>query len=115
MFTVSESAARELLSAAARSQADGLGLRVAASRQADGTLRYGMGFDEVREEDEATEQSGLQVLVGAPSRALLADTRLDYVEVEPGRFDFVFAQADAGDEPAPAKGCGSGGCGSCRS
>lgn len=122
MFTVSEAAAREILSAAARSQAEGLALRVAARLEVDGSIAYGMGFDEAREEDEATEQCGLQVLVGAPSRPLLAEVQLDYVEVEPGRFDFVFApataggepaSAPAGDEPAAAKGCGSGGCSRC--
>jgi iron-sulfur cluster assembly protein len=114
MFTITEPAARELLAAAARSQAEGLALRVAAQRQPDGSLRYGMGFDEARENDEATEQCGLQVLVGAPSRALLSDTVLDFVELESGRFDFVFAPAAATAEAeAPAQGCGSGGCSRC--
>lgn len=113
MLTVSEAAVREILSAAARSQADGLALRVAAKRLADGSISFGMGFDEVREEDEATEQHGLQVLVGAPSRALLAGMRLDHAEVEPGRHEFVFVAADEAEAPAPAAGCGSGGCSRC--
>ena len=119
MFTVTPSAARELLAAAQRSAAGDLALRVAARQHPDGRLEYGMGFDEFREEDEATEAHGLRLLVGAPSRALLADTQLDFVEIEPGRHDFVFAAANAesADEPAPAapagKACGSGGCNRC--
>lgn len=111
MFTVTTAAAREILAAAERSQAAELALRVAARQLADGSIEYGMGFDEAREEDEATEVAGLQVLVGAPSRPLLVDTQLDYVEIEPGRFDFIFAPATAA-EPA-ATGCGSGGCSRC--
>jgi iron-sulfur cluster assembly protein len=115
MLTVTEAAAREILAAATRSQASGLALRVAAKRHDDGTVSYGMGFDEAREGDEATDQHGLQVLVGAPSRALLDELQLDHVEVEPGRFDFVFAAADAAEvpTPTPTPGCGSGGCSRC--
>jgi iron-sulfur cluster assembly protein len=119
MFTVSSAAARELLAAAERSQAGELALRVAARRQADGSIEFGMGFDDFREEDEATEVEGLRVVVGAPSRALLASTRLDYVEVQPGRYDFIFAEtadeteAHAQQPAPPAKSCGSGGCGNC--
>jgi len=111
MFIVTPAAAHEILAAARRSQAAELALRVAARRLADGSVEYGMGFDEVREEDEATEFAGLQVVVGAPSRPLLADTQLDYVEIEPGRFDFIFAPAVAAEPAAP--GCGSGGCSRC--
>jgi iron-sulfur cluster assembly protein len=114
MLTVTEAAAREILSAAARSQAEGLALRVAAKRHDDGSVSYGMGFDEAREGDEATDQHGLQVLVGAPSRALLAEMQLDHVEIEPGRYDFVFvAASDAVEQSAPSSGCGSGGCSRC--
>jgi hypothetical protein len=52
---------------------------------------------------------------------LLADTVLDFVEVDPGRFDFVFTVAreptatDCGSATpgVTRSGCGSGGCGSC--
>ena len=48
MFQVTHSAANEILAAAARSDAAGLALRVAARKVADGSIEYGMGFDEVR-------------------------------------------------------------------
>lgn len=114
MFNLTPAAAREILAAAQRGQAENLALRVAARQLADGSIEYGMGFDEWREQDEATEVEGLRVLVGAPSRALLADTWLDYVEIEAGRYDFVFAPAGGPDEAsAPAKACGSVGCNRC--
>ena len=120
-FTVTPAASEEILAAAARSSADGLALRVAARQVADGSLEYGMGFDERREDDEPAEFGGLTVLLGSPSRPLLADTVLDYVEVTPGRFDFVFipppepmAAGFGAQAPTQAQGaCGSGGCGSC--
>ena len=121
MFNLTPSAANEIRAAASRSDAAGLALRVAARQAADGSLEYGMGFDEQREDDEPTEFDGLTVLVGSPSRPLLADTVLDYVEIEPGRFDFVFIAADGvappdGESAGPekgARGCGGGSCGNC--
>ena len=121
-FSVSAAAAGEILAAAARSDAAGMALRVAARQVADGSIEYGMGFDEQREDDEPVAFDGLTVLVGSPSRPLLAGTVLDYVEVEPGRFDFVFIPpaGDAGaacDSAAPKarEACGSGGCAGCGS
>ena len=50
-FEVTPTAARELLAAAERSGAAGLGLRVAARPSAQG-LGYALGFDEPAPEDE---------------------------------------------------------------
>ena len=114
-FTITPAASAEVLAAAERSSAVGMALRVAARQVADGSLDYGMGFDEQREDDEPVAFDGLTVLLGSPSRPLLQDTVLDYVELEPGRFDFVFVPPGTapGDGPPKAKGgCGSGGCGS---
>lgn len=121
MFHVTSSAAQEILAAAARSDAAGLALRVAAQQTADGSIECGMGFDEPRDDDVPATFDSLTVLVDSPSRALLAGTVLDYVEIEPGRFDFIFippaepASTGCGSS-APAKargGCGGGTCGSC--
>jgi iron-sulfur cluster assembly protein len=119
-FTVTPAASQEILAAAARSNADGLALRVAARQIADGSLEYGMGFDEQREDDEAAAFGDLTVLLGSPSKPLLAGTVLDYVETAPGHHDFIFipppepaAAGCASHEPAQARGaCVSGGCGS---
>jgi iron-sulfur cluster assembly protein len=128
MFRITPAAAREVLAAAERSNASGAPLRVAAREREDGSIEFGMGFDAERVDDEVSEVEGLQVLVGGRSRALLAAVEMDYVEIEPGRFDFVFAtpgtEADAADgstaQAAPAApvaaapgGCGSGGCSRC--
>jgi len=103
MFTVTLTASKEILAAAERSDAAGMALRVAARQVADGSIEYGMGFDEVREDDEPVDFGGLTVLIGAPSGALLADTVLDYVEIAPGEHDFVFLEP----EPSQARGCAS--------
>ena len=55
MFNVTTCAAEEILAAARRSGATGLALRVAARQVADGSIEYGMGFDEARESDEPVD------------------------------------------------------------
>lgn len=112
MFQLTPAAAQEIQLAAPRSGADGLGLRVAARVEADGSLAFGFGFDEAREGDLPLEIAGVQVLIAAPSQPLLEDTQLDFVEVAPGQRGFVFTPQDA-PAAAPSRGCGSGGCGSC--
>jgi iron-sulfur cluster assembly protein len=120
MFNVTPTAAQELLAAAARSDAAGMALRIAARQIADGSIEYGMGFDDEREDDEPVAFDGLTVLLGSPSRPLLQDTVLDFVELESGQFGFVFIPPGAlpggggGCSSGTAKtqgGCGSGGCG----
>jgi iron-sulfur cluster assembly protein len=111
MFNVTAAAAQEILAAATRSDAQGMALRVAARQVADGSIEYGMGFDEAREDDELAQFGALTVLVGSPSKPLLAATVLDYVEIESGRFEFIFAPPEA--ESAPRGGCSGGGCTGC--
>jgi iron-sulfur cluster assembly protein len=122
MLTLTPAAAQEILSAAQRSNAAGMALRVAARQAADGSIEYGMGFDEERDDDVPAEFGALKVLVGSPSRPLLDATVLDFVEIEPGRHDFVFIPLDepfasasgcASTAPKEPGTCGSGGCGRC--
>lgn len=113
MFTMTSTAAKEILAAAERGGSTGVPLRVAARQEADGSIGYGMGFDEQREDDNLLQLEGLQVLIGSRSDPLLQDTLLDFVELAPGEFEFIFARADSQPPEAPARACGSGGCGGC--
>ncbi len=113
MFTVTTSAANEIQSAAARSDAAGMALRVAARQTADGSVEYGMGFDEPREGDMPLQIEGVNLLIAPPSQPMLDDVVLDFVELEPGSFNFIFADRNAPGIEAPAKACGNGGCNGC--
>ncbi len=115
MLTLTVSAATQIRKAAADSGASELALRVAARREADGSIVYGMGFDELREGDMPLEVEGIPLLIAAPSQPLLQGTQLDFVELEPGSFNFIFVPADAAAEEPARRSCGNGGCGSCAS
>ncbi|WP_119289900.1 HesB/IscA family protein [Azohydromonas sediminis] len=111
MLTVTDAALEQIRSAALQGRAVGMALRVAARRADDGSIEYGMGFDDTHDEDEALEFDGLTVVVAAASRPLLRGTTLDWVELEPGERRFIFIPP--ADEAPPARGCGSGGCSRC--
>jgi iron-sulfur cluster assembly protein len=115
MIQLTETALSQIRSAALQGRAVGMALRVAARRADDGSLEYGMGFDETADDDEPLEHEGLTVVVGPDSRALLAGTTLDYVEIEPGDFRFIFIPPSAQPELPPGTACGNGGCPSCSS
>lgn len=113
MFSVTSSAAAEIAGAAARSDAAGMALRVAARQSADGSVEYGMGFDEPREGDMPLQIQGVNLVIAPASQPILESVVLDFVELEPGNFNFIFADQNApGIEPA-AKACGNGGCNGC--
>ncbi|MBK6359272.1 MAG: iron-sulfur cluster assembly accessory protein [Comamonadaceae bacterium] len=113
MFTLTTSAAQQIQQAAASSGAQEMALRIAAKIDPDGSKQYGMGFDDPTEEDMKLDLKGVAVVIAGESQVLLADTVLDYVELNPGEFNFIFINArDFQDEvePAPSGGCGSGAC-----
>lgn len=113
MFSMTRNATEQILAAAERSNAAGMALRIAARQGADGSIDYGMGFDDQREQDAPLQFGELTVLIAPPSQPLLQDTVLDFVEIEPGEFNFVFAEAEPAAPEAPAPGCGGGGCSKC--
>lgn len=72
---------------------DNTPLRVAATRHADNSIHYGLGFDDVGsggEEDHCFESNGVELVVAESSLGLLDGTTIDFVELEPKQFHFVF-------------------------
>ena len=81
MFSLTTAAAQQIQQAAGASGATDLALRIAAKVDADGSLQYGMGFDEPKDEDMRLDLAGIAVVIGGESQELLADTVLDFVEL----------------------------------
>ncbi len=46
MITITPAAARQIQRSAQQGQMEGLAMRIAARRNPDGTIHYGMGFDD---------------------------------------------------------------------
>ena len=90
MITVTRSAAKEIKSNAQRGDMEELGLRLAASREPDGGIQYRMGFDEMTLNDLVVSSGGVDVIVAQSDKPLLNGVVLDYVEMAPGEFQFIF-------------------------
>lgn len=114
MFTLTATAAQQIRQAARESDAEQLALRVAARREADGSIGYGMGFDDVADNDTRLMLEDVAVVIAAAHADLLEDTVLDFVELEPGQFNFIFVSQQPVTQAPAASGCstGGGGCSS---
>lgn len=109
MFQITVAAAAQIRSAA-EVQDDEPTLRVAAKIEDDGALVYGMGFDEERENDTVIECEGVTLLISPRSLEFLDEATLDFVELHPGEFQFVFLNPK---EAGCSGNTGPSGCGTC--
>ena len=115
MFRLTPQAATQIRNAALAADSAAMALRVAAKPGVDGEIEYAMWFDDEHENDTALSLEGVRVVISKHSAALLAGIELDYVELTPGEFNFIFVPCDAapGSAPSSASGCGGGCSGGC--
>lgn len=91
MMTITPAAAAQIKAAAKQGRMEGMALRIAAQRSTDGSIQYAMGFDDAnRADDTRFNSEGVDLVVASTSTMLLEGTTLDYVELEPGRQEFIF-------------------------
>jgi iron-sulfur cluster assembly protein len=92
MFTITQRAAQQILQAAQEGNMEGLALRLAPYRQNDGSIEYNrMGFDEIKAGDIHLLCEGVNIVFEPIYKELLEDALMDFVEIEPGEFCFIFA------------------------
>ena len=90
MITVTKEAAEQILKSAEDSDTEDVYLRMAAKQEDNGNIEYGMGFDDINEDDMLIKSEGVRIIISPSSQLLLKDTVIDYVELEPGKFRFIF-------------------------
>lgn len=90
MLKVTKNAAKQILESAEQGENDGLPLRIAARRADDGSIQYAIGFDSRRDGDLHFDSKGVDIVIDETGKALLQGTTVDYVEMEPGQFSFIF-------------------------
>ncbi len=113
MISITAPAAKQIRQSARESGAGEMGLRLAAKQAADGSIEYGMGFDESREEDLLFTQHGVTIFFAPEYGPLLKGTEIDFDELTPGQGDYHFIFLNPNDPhfvpPNPnATACGSG-------
>ncbi|NOZ11095.1 MAG: iron-sulfur cluster assembly accessory protein [Gammaproteobacteria bacterium] len=91
MIKLTQSAADQIMASAKESNITELRLRLAATKKDDGTIDYGMGFDDNHTDtDYEFEVKGITMVWAHNSATLLTGVEIDYVEITPGKFHFIF-------------------------
>ena len=90
MLKLTDAAIKQIGIAAAQGGAEGLALRLAANRSDDGSINYLIGFDEPKEEDFKIESDGVTVVIEPEHINMLDGATMDFVELEPNDFRFIF-------------------------
>lgn len=90
MFTLTPQAANEIRRSIQQGDHTGLALRIAASRMPDGGIDYRLGFDQIGEHDTHLTSEGIDLVIAKQDLALLNGAVMDFVEIEPGQFRFIF-------------------------
>jgi iron-sulfur cluster assembly protein len=90
MFKLTTAAAEQVVKAAQQGGTEGMSLRLAAFQKPDGAIDYRIGFDEPTEDDIRMTCEGVDVVMTPEQVPLLDQTTMDYVEMEPGQFRFIF-------------------------
>lgn len=103
IITLTAAAVEQIHLSAQQGGMDRLALRIAATRQDDGSILYAMGFDESSMEDELIRSGGVTVVIAPKEKALLQGTVLDYVELEPGDFKFIFMNPNDANYSPPTE------------
>jgi len=105
MITVTAEAAKQIKLSAKQGKSEGMPLRIAATRNEDASIHYGMGFDDSKEDDISITSQDIELVVSPISAELLNNTVLDFVELEPGKQQFIFMNPnDPGYTPPQENG-----------
>jgi len=103
MIKVTQAAAAQIKLSADQGKTEGMSLRIAASRNDDNSIHYGMGFDDGKEDDITVTTEEIDIIVSATSAELLKDTTIDFVELEPDKFQFIFMNPNDPNYKPPAE------------
>ncbi|MDH3386582.1 MAG: Fe-S cluster assembly protein HesB [Gammaproteobacteria bacterium] len=91
MISLTSAALEQIRVSAAEDDMQSLPLRIAIKEQDDGSFHYAMGFDEQRlPGDNFLSFDGVNLVVSQASKDLAEGMTIDFVELEPGKPEFIF-------------------------
>ena len=91
MISLTSAALEQIKLSRAQDEMQSLPIRIAIKEQDDGSFHYAMGFDEQRlPGDNFLNFDGVDLVVSANSKDLAEGMTIDFVELEPGRHEFIF-------------------------
>lgn len=90
IFEITDAASAQIIKSAKDSDSEGWPLRIAVNITDDGKYNYVMGFDQSKEEDLRLKINKIEVIISPDSMINLKNCKLDYVELEKNRNEFIF-------------------------
>ena len=63
MITVTTAAAAQIKTSAEQGKTEGMSLRIAAERNDDNSIHYGMGFDDSKEDDVKVAAGDIEIIL----------------------------------------------------
>ena len=94
---MTKAAADQAKKSALEAKLDNTPLRIAATRNADNSIHYGLGFDDVGsgdEKDHHFESNGVELVVAESSFGLLDGTTIDFIELKPKQFSLCVPESE---------------------
>jgi iron-sulfur cluster assembly protein len=102
MIKLTSEAAKQIVFSAEQTNMQTMPLRIAIKEQDDGSFHYAMGFDEQRlPGDVFVNVDEIHMVVSERSKDLAEGMTIDYVELEPGKLEFIFLNPNDPTYSAP--------------
>ena len=102
IITLTKNAAQKIQESAETTDMQEVSLRIAVSKNQDESFEYAMGFDDAfADTDMKITSNGINLVVSEKYLPLLKDMVLDYVELEPNEFRFIFLNPNDPSYKAP--------------
>ena len=104
MIKLTDQALEQIKLSAEQGGTASMPLRIAVKRLDDGSFHYAMGFDEQRlPGDSFVNIDDVSMAVSETSKALVEGMTIDFVELEPGKQEFIFLNPNDPDFVPPQR------------
>lgn len=112
MITVTPQAAKQIRISSEQNESEEMALRIAVKKMEDGSFEYGMGFDEIKDEDVDVKTEGVTIIFAPEYGPLVKGMTIDFVEFEEGKYNFIFLNPNDPSFIPPIEESAGGSCSS---
>jgi iron-sulfur cluster assembly protein len=112
MIIVTPQAAKQIRISSEQGDNTELVLRIAVNKLDDGSFEYGMGFDQMGDDDLDVKCEGVTVIFAPQYGPMVSGMTIDFVEFEDGQYHFIFLNPNDPSFIPPIEESAGGSCSS---